>query len=76
MFDVADPRAAPPSYGRRLRVTTAFFVEARPEIGDADYDALYRELEALEKIRSWRGDSPTRRRRAAIRLRLCGTIRR
>ena len=26
-----------------------YYVEARPEIGDADYDALYRELEALER---------------------------
>ena len=26
-----------------------YYVEAKPEIGDADYDALYRELERLER---------------------------
>lgn len=26
-----------------------YYVEARPEIGDADYDALYREMLALER---------------------------
>jgi DNA ligase (NAD+) len=40
-----------------------YYVEARPEIGDADYDALYRELQELErkhpKVES--ADSPTRR---------------
>lgn len=40
-----------------------YYVEARPEIGDADYDRLYRELEALERehpdLRS--PDSPTQR---------------
>jgi DNA ligase (NAD+) len=40
-----------------------YFVEARPEIGDADYDALYRELEALERDHPElaQADSPTRR---------------
>ena len=40
-----------------------YYVEARPEIGDADYDRLYRELETLERehpdLRST--DSPTQR---------------
>ena len=40
-----------------------YYVEARPEIGDADYDALYRELEALEREHpEWATpDSPTQR---------------
>ncbi len=40
-----------------------YYVEARPEIGDADYDALYRELESLEKAHPEWGtpDSPTQR---------------
>jgi DNA ligase (NAD+) len=40
-----------------------YYVEARPEIGDADYDALYRELEALEREHpEWvTADSPTQR---------------
>ena len=40
-----------------------YYVEARPEIGDADYDALYRELEALERAHpEWvTPDSPTHR---------------
>ena len=40
-----------------------YYVEARPEIGDADYDALYRELEALEREHpEWLSpDSPTQR---------------
>ncbi len=40
-----------------------YYVEARPEIGDADYDALYRELEALERAHpEWlTPDSPTQR---------------
>lgn len=40
-----------------------YYVEARPEIGDADYDALYRELEALERSHpEWvTPDSPTQR---------------
>jgi len=40
-----------------------YYVEARPEIGDADYDALYRELEALEREHpEWTSpDSPTQR---------------
>ena len=40
-----------------------YYVEARPEIGDADYDALYRELEALERTHpEWlTPDSPTQR---------------
>ncbi|MCL1920691.1 MAG: NAD-dependent DNA ligase LigA [Kiritimatiellaeota bacterium] len=40
-----------------------YYVEARPEIGDADYDALYRELEALERAHpEWASpDSPTQR---------------
>ena len=40
-----------------------YYVEARPEIGDADYDALYRELEALERAHPERltPDSPTQR---------------
>ena len=40
-----------------------YYVEARPEIGDADYDALYRELEALEREHPELAtpDSPTQR---------------
>ncbi len=40
-----------------------YYVEARPEIGDADYDALYAELEALERAHpEWlTPDSPTQR---------------
>lgn len=40
-----------------------YYVDARPEIGDADYDALYRELEALERAHpDWvTPDSPTQR---------------
>lgn len=40
-----------------------YYVEARPEIGDADYDALYRELEKLEREHpEWiTPDSPTQR---------------
>lgn len=40
-----------------------YYVEARPEIGDADYDALYRELEALERRHPdlVTPDSPTQR---------------
>jgi DNA ligase (NAD+) len=40
-----------------------YYVEARPEIGDADYDALYRELEALERQHPelLTPDSPTQR---------------
>ncbi len=40
-----------------------YYVEARPEIGDADYDALYRELEALEEQHPEMAsdDSPTQR---------------
>ncbi len=40
-----------------------YYVEARPEIGDADYDALYRELEELEQAHpEWHSDeSPTQR---------------
>ena len=40
-----------------------YYVEARPVIGDADYDALYRELEALEREHPERvtPDSPTQR---------------
>jgi DNA ligase (NAD+) len=40
-----------------------YYVEARPEVGDADYDALYRELEALERAHpEWASpDSPTQR---------------
>lgn len=40
-----------------------YYVEAKPEIGDADYDALYRELEALEKSHPQllTPDSPTQR---------------
>ena len=40
-----------------------YYVEARPEIGDADYDALYRELEELEKEHPEMAspDSPTQR---------------
>jgi len=40
-----------------------YYVEARPEIGDADYDVLYRELEALERAHpEWlTPDSPTQR---------------
>lgn len=40
-----------------------YYVEAKPEIGDADYDALYRELERLERdYPQWAlPDSPTQR---------------
>ncbi|MEI6645840.1 MAG: NAD-dependent DNA ligase LigA [bacterium] len=40
-----------------------YYVEARPEIGDVDYDALYRELEALERAHpEWvTPDSPSQR---------------
>lgn len=40
-----------------------YYVEARPEIGDADYDRLYRELEQLEREHPELDspDSPTRR---------------
>jgi DNA ligase (NAD+) len=40
-----------------------YYVEARPEIGDADYDRLYRELEAIERDHPELAapDSPTRR---------------
>ena len=40
-----------------------YYVEAKPEIGDADYDKLYRELEALEKKHPEMNsaDSPTQR---------------
>ena len=40
-----------------------YYVEAHPEIGDADYDRLYRELEALEQKHPELADpdSPTRR---------------
>ena len=40
-----------------------YYVEARPEIGDADYDRLYRELESLEQAHPelQRADSPTQR---------------
>lgn len=40
-----------------------YYVEARPEIGDADYDALYRELETLESAHpEWHSpNSPTQR---------------
>ncbi|MDD2600955.1 MAG: NAD-dependent DNA ligase LigA [Kiritimatiellae bacterium] len=40
-----------------------YYVEARPEIGDADYDTLYQELEALERSHPQllTPDSPTQR---------------
>ncbi len=40
-----------------------YYVEARPEIGDADYDGLFRELERLERQYPdlATSDSPTRR---------------
>ncbi len=40
-----------------------YYVEARPEIGDADYDRLYRELEKLEREHPElaTSDSPTQR---------------
>ena len=40
-----------------------YYVEARPEVGDADYDALYRELEDLERAHPelLTPDSPTQR---------------
>lgn len=40
-----------------------YYVEARPEIGDTDYDRLYRELETLEREHPELDDpdSPTRR---------------
>ncbi len=40
-----------------------YYVEARPEIGDADYDSLYHELEAIERAHPELDDpdSPTRR---------------
>ena len=46
-----------------IRHDRLYYVEARPEIGDADYDRLYRELESLERenpaLQS--PDSPTQR---------------
>ena len=40
-----------------------YYVDARPEIGDADYDLLYRELETLERQHPelYAPDSPTQR---------------
>jgi len=40
-----------------------YYVDAKPEIGDADYDALYRELELLERKNPvfFSADSPTQR---------------
>ena len=40
-----------------------YYIEARPEIGDANYDRLYRELETLEREHPelQHPDSPTRR---------------
>jgi DNA ligase (NAD+) len=40
-----------------------YYVDAKPEVGDADYDKLYRELEALEKKypEMATADSPTQR---------------
>lgn len=61
----------PPSIGKRIAELRAliqrhdhlYYVEARPAIGDADYDALYRELEALEEQHPALAspDSPTQR---------------
>jgi len=40
-----------------------YYVDAKPDIGDADYDALYRELELLERKNPalFSADSPTQR---------------
>jgi len=47
--------------GEITRHDRLYYVEARPEIGDADYDQLYRELEALERAHPEHQspDSPT-----------------
>jgi DNA ligase (NAD+) len=49
--------------GEIARHDRLYYVEARPEIGDADYDCLYRELETLERQHPELDDpdSPTRR---------------
>lgn len=49
--------------GEIARHDRLYYVDAKPEIGDADYDRLYRELEALETRHPdlTRPDSPTRR---------------
>ena len=64
LFDAADPARRAAFLRQEIaRHDRLYFVEARPEIGDADYDALYRELEALEQKHPElaREDSPTRR---------------
>lgn len=68
LFDFAAERGAP-SPGERLRELRAvirrnnelYYAQAAPEIPDAEYDALYRELEELEKAHSElvTPDSPT-----------------
>ena len=64
LFAAADPAQRVAFLRREIaRHDRLYFVEARPEIGDADYDALYRELEALERAHPELADaaSPTRR---------------
>ena len=64
LFDAADPARRAAFLRQEIaRHDRLYFVEARPEIGDADYDALYRELEAIERDHPElaRDDSPTRR---------------
>ena len=64
LFDAADPTRRAAFLRREIaRHDRLYFVEARPEIGDADYDALYRELEAIERGHPElvSDDSPTRR---------------
>ena len=64
LFGAADPAQRAGFLRREIaRHDRLYFVEARPEIGDADYDAMYRELEALEREHPElaQDDSPTRR---------------
>jgi DNA ligase (NAD+) len=64
----AKPAASPESRIRHLRAeldrhNRLYYTQATPEISDADYDALFRELEALEKQHPELADpnSPTQR---------------
>ena len=58
-----DPRALIQKLRRQIRRhNRLYYEEARPEISDAEYDRLYKELERLEKEHPQlaSGDSPTR----------------
>ncbi len=64
LFEAVDPAARAAFLRREIaRHDHLYFVEARPEIGDAAYDLLYRELEALERNHPELAtpDSPTQR---------------